>query len=155
MKKIFLIFLILTLASWVCNDVYLCERNERTLTFENLEIDYERIPWYEDKVILEDSTFSMFDTVIPFILKHEGSAFVRDMNINEVSRRGITLDTYRQYYGKGNMNSIRNLTEEQATAIYKKLFWDNNNLDSVVTASLCFGLTFIVCVGCLIFNLIF
>lgn len=72
-----------------------------------------------------------FNNTIPFVLKHEGEAYVHDTSINEVSRRGITLRTYRQYYGKGNNSSIRNITVKQATDIYKSLFWDANNLDSI------------------------
>ena len=73
----------------------------------------------------------VFNEVIGFVLKHEGDRFVDDRSINEVSRRGITLGAYIQYYGRGNNNSIRNITEEQATEIYKHLFWKAHSMDSI------------------------
>lgn len=132
MKKLILIFLILTLASLVKNDVYLCERDGTNVGMKFFEEVIGNDPWYDDMSFVVDEVEPVFDSVIPFVLEHEGSRFVRDTTINEVSRRGITLTTYKQYYGKGDINSIRNLTEEQATAIYKKLFWENHSLDSIV-----------------------
>ncbi len=92
------------------------------------------VSWLKDLPPIEkiDTPTVTFNTIIPFVLHHEGSRFVHDKSINEVSRRGITLSTYKRYYGKGDYNSIRNLSEAQATAIYKKLFWDANNLDSLI-----------------------
>lgn len=91
---------------------------------------------YNDKTIDTNDTtiytISGFDIVIPFVLEHEGDRFVRDTSINEVSRRGITLTTYKQYFGRGNIQSIRNITIDEASEIYKNLFWDANNLDSIV-----------------------
>jgi lysozyme family protein len=73
----------------------------------------------------------LFDSIMSMVLHHEGDRFVYDRDINEISRRGITLQTYQQYYGSGNSNSIRNLSEEQAMEIYKSLFWSYHNLDSI------------------------
>jgi len=75
---------------------------------------------------------SGFDIIIPFVLEHEGTAYVHDTSINEVSRRGITLTTYRHYFGKGDKNSIKNITVEEASEIYEHLFWNANKLDSIV-----------------------
>ena len=81
----------------------------------------------------ERDTVAWFNKAIPFVLKHEGDKFVNDTAINEVSRRGITFSTYKRHYGRGTWNSIVNLTEDEATEIYKSLFWDENNLDSITS----------------------
>ncbi len=91
---------------------------------------YSPVDWSE--YLIDTVKVISFDEVIEEVIKHEGDRFVHDTTINEVSRMGITLSTYRSFYGKGNNNSIRNITKEQATAIYKKLFWDANDLDSIV-----------------------
>lgn len=102
-----------------------------------LEGTYHPHNEYRDSILtimMDTTTFvvpDMFDVVIEFVLKHEGDRYVHDLSINEVSRMGITLATYRHYYGKGNSNSIKNITKEEATEIYKNLFWKANNLDSI------------------------
>ena len=82
-------------------------------------------------LMLIDVVPDMFDVVIEFVLKHEGDRYVHDLSINEVSRRGITLATYRHYYGRGNNNSIKNITVAEAKEIYENLFWKANKLDSI------------------------
>jgi len=82
-------------------------------------------------LMLIDVVPDMFDVVIEFVLKHEGDRYVYDISINEVSRRGITLETYRHYYGRGDNNSIKNITIAEAKEIYKNLFWKANKLDSI------------------------
>jgi len=98
---------------------------------ENIIYDIKDTTYVAESTI---DSIDMFDIVIPFILEHEGDRFVRDTSINEVSRRGITLTTYKQYYGRGNINSIRYLKISEAKEIYKYLFWDKNNIDSIVGA---------------------
>lgn len=93
--------------------------------------DVEMIPWYEENVLPPRDTVDLFNIVIPVILKNEGSSYVEDKSINEISKMGITLSAYRAYYKKGNKNSIKNLTSEQARCIYRKLFWEKNKLDSI------------------------
>lgn len=90
--------------------------------------------WYDENIMIgfTEDTIDLFDIVIPVILHNEGDRYVHDTSINEVSRMGITLATYRQYYGRGNNNSIKTLTSEEAQCIYRELFWNKNNLDSIV-----------------------
>jgi lysozyme family protein len=83
-------------------------------------------------IILKDSHW--FDQTIQFVLKYEGDAFVYNREIGEISKYGITLDTYKEYYGSGDVNSIRNITSEQAIEIYKYKFWYKHNLDMLVFA---------------------
>ena len=132
LRFIFFMFFIFLLALCIPNDIY-SQKKIKTNDLMIRPIVVEPIPWYDDDVFINiDVVVPMFDTIIPFVLKHEGSRFVHDKTIKEVSRRGITLSTYRSFYGKGNMNSIRYLSEEKAKSIYRKLFWSNNNLDSIV-----------------------
>lgn len=105
---------------------------QTTLKLDHIFTTDTIVPWYCDSVFNNDTLVPMFDSIITMVLHHEGSRFVHDTAINEVSRRGITLAVYRQYYGHGDYNSIRNLTEQQAKDIYESLFWDANNLDSLV-----------------------
>ena len=77
-------------------------------------------------------TDAIFDSIVEFVIQREGLAYVNDPDINEESRMGITNHTYKRYYGSVNRNSIRNLKKEQAIAIYKKFYWEENNLDTLV-----------------------
>jgi len=74
----------------------------------------------------------VFDTVIEFVIRNEGHSYVYDASINEESKMGITSHTFKRYYGYIKPESIKMLTKKQAILIYKKFFWDANNLDDIV-----------------------
>jgi lysozyme family protein len=57
------------------------------------------------------------------VLKHEGSAFVENSEIGEVSKYGVSLSTYREKKPNATIDDIKKLTEEQATAFYLTEFW--------------------------------
>jgi len=96
--------------------------NDSTMTMiDTSGIDYT-------KTVSTDITFN---TIVNFVIAREGTAYVRDYSINEESRMGITTHTYKRYYGHINSSSIKNLTKDQAVAIYKKFYWDANNLDKI------------------------
>ena len=79
-----------------------------------------------------DHTLDVFDVVMDFVLLHEGTSFVNDKNIDEISRRGITLGAYRQFHGKGDIDDIKMLSENGAVMIYKHMYWSIHNMDSIV-----------------------
>lgn len=70
-----------------------------------------------------------FKRVAPIILKHEGG-FVNDANDSGgMTNKGITIGTWRQY-AKSDLgiepteDNLRKLTDEQATIIYRKRYWE-------------------------------
>ena len=51
--------------------------------------------------------------------------------------RGITLATFRQYYGKNkNCNDLKNITEDQWDNIFKQSFWDKWKADQINNVSI-------------------
>jgi len=73
------------------------------------------------------------DSVISFVIMCEGNSYVNDPTIKEESRMGITNHAYKAYFGRIDSKSIVNLKKHEAVEIYKYMFWDRNNLDSLVT----------------------
>ena len=63
-----------------------------------------------------------FKEILGTVLKHEGSSYVRRDGGRGASRFGILQSTAREYGYKGN---VRNMTQADAEAIYKKM-WDRS-----------------------------
>lgn len=74
---------------------------------------------------------------IPTLLKHEGG-FVNDpADRGKATNMGITMDTLKAYRGKAvSVDDVKNLTKEEAIAIYKKNYWDKIKGDSINSQSL-------------------
>jgi len=78
-----------------------------------------------------DSSINIENMVISFVLLREGNKYVNDENIGEVSRMGITKETYEMFYGKATNDDIKNITIDIAYDIYSKIYWKGNKLDSL------------------------
>ena len=73
-----------------------------------------------------------FQTAIPITLKNEGSTFTAVPSTGEVVKWGVTLRTYRDLVDSdATADTIKNLTEQQASDFYRKYFWEPLHLDDV------------------------
>ena len=84
------------------------------------------IPMSSPVLVKEDDN-SRFKEILATVLKHEGSAYVHSDGGAESSKFGILQSTAREHGYKGN---IRNITREDAEAIYKKI-WDKSGAASL------------------------
>ncbi len=68
----------------------------------------------------------------PFILKYEGG-FVNDTNdLGGATNRGVTLTTYRQYYGqKKTAQDLKRITDQEWEHIFKTGYWDKWLADQI------------------------
>jgi lysozyme family protein len=62
--------------------------------------------------------------LIPFILKWEGGFVNRKTDKGKATNKGITIATFRQYYGQdATIEQLKNITDEQWKYIFNKGFW--------------------------------
>lgn len=78
-----------------------------------------------------------FEKAVQVVLQHEGSKYTnRSNDAGGPTKFGITLATLAEYLGREcTPLDVEALTVELATSIYKKLYWDKMNLDSVYDPS--------------------
>lgn len=76
---------------------------------------------------------SLFDEVVAEILRAEGGLLVDGGEGGGAANMGITLTTYKEYHKNENLtvDDLTLLTPEEATQIYRELFWDRLGLDNV------------------------
>lgn len=77
----------------------------------------------------------------PFILRWEGG-YVNDADDNGgATNKGVTLATFRQYYGKGATTAqLKAMTDEQWLHIFKTGYWDKfraDEIDNQSVANIC------------------
>lgn len=71
-----------------------------------------------------------FRVSIPLVLDHEGGFNNDPDDVGGATNKGITLKTYRQYIDpKGTVQSLKNMTTEQAVDVYKQQYWDKCRCD--------------------------
>lgn len=74
-----------------------------------------------------------FEDAIPIVLKHEGGFSDHAADPGGATNRGIIFNLFKRYAPtlglKPDLQSLINLTEEQAKVIYKKEFWDKMSGD--------------------------
>lgn len=64
-----------------------------------------------------------FNAAVAVVLKHEGG-FLEDQRTGEISKFGLTAEFLRSIGLPHDPESIRNLTREQAIAIYREHWWE-------------------------------
>jgi len=70
------------------------------------------------------------EQIIPLILKHEGGYVNHPNDPGGATNKGITIATFRRYIKpNGTIADLKALTEEQATIVYKRQYWDRVNAD--------------------------
>ena len=72
-----------------------------------------------------------------FILKWEGG-FVNDpLDRGGATNKGITIATFRQFYGKdATVEQLKNITEEQWLHIFKAGYWNPWKADEIINQSI-------------------
>lgn len=77
----------------------------------------------------------------PFILRWEGGYTWHKADKGGPTNKGITIATFRQFYGKGKtINDLKRLTDEQWDYIFKRGFWlpfKADNITSQGIANIC------------------
>lgn len=64
-----------------------------------------------------------FEIAFKWVLKHEGSSYVVNEDIGEVSKFGITLKSYREIKPDASEKDVEQLTEDQAREFYWRNVW--------------------------------
>ncbi len=77
----------------------------------------------------------------PFILKWEGGYSNRRNDRGGATNRGVTLATFRQYYGQGKtVEELKRLTDQQWEHIFKTGYWDKwlgDQIENQSVANIC------------------
>lgn len=73
-----------------------------------------------------------FDQIVTHILKNEGGWVDNPIDHGGATNYGITQDTLSLYLGRlASKDEVKNLSDSAAKQIYRKLYWEKYNLDSV------------------------
>ncbi|WP_155823878.1 glycoside hydrolase family 108 protein [Legionella shakespearei] len=88
---------------------------------------------------------SNFELLQNNIFKHEGKFVDNKNDLGGPTNKGITLNTFKRYAQsdlgiKPTLENLKNITEEQATIIYKKRFWDPLKADDIKSLSIAYTL---------------
>lgn len=77
------------------------------------------------------------ELMVPFIKKWEGGWANDPDDSGGCTMAGITIATYRQYYGKNKTcNDLRFITQEEWLYIFKKGYWDKMKADYINNQSI-------------------
>lgn len=80
-----------------------------------------------------------FERAIPVVLQHEGSDFTDDpADPGGATKYGITLNTLRIDMPGATVDDVRNLTRDDAVAIYRERYWTSlfDTLDQQVATKI-------------------
>lgn len=73
---------------------------------------------------------------LPKVFKVEGGYVNDPLDSGGATNKGITLSTFRSYYGQDKtVTDLKNITTEEAAKIYKDRFWDKCKADSITSQS--------------------
>jgi lysozyme family protein len=75
-----------------------------------------------------------FPRAFAAVLKHETADLFVDEESGEISKYGITLDTYREIDPTATRETIEALTEAQARTYYRNEWWDRGRFDTIAPA---------------------
>lgn len=77
------------------------------------------------------------ELLVAFINKWEGGFSDHPADRGGATNRGVTLATFRQFYGAGcTVDDLRMMTEEQWLHIFKTGYWNRWQADRIVSQSL-------------------
>lgn len=80
---------------------------------------------------------ALFDPAIAIVLKHEGGFTNNPLDKGGPTNFGITHTTLSEYLGvPATTEMVEGMSEELAKEIYKKLFWDRLDLDTLASQQL-------------------
>lgn len=78
----------------------------------------------------------VFTSIVQVIIRHEGGDKYtnRTNDLGGPTKYGVTMDTLQRYYGRRKkvvVQTVRDLDEQTAHDVYRKLFWDYLGLDNI------------------------
>lgn len=77
------------------------------------------------------------ELLVPFILQWEGGFVNNPLDRGGATNRGITLATFRAFYGKdATVEQLKNITEEQWMHIFRTGYWERWQADRIASQSL-------------------
>jgi lysozyme family protein len=77
---------------------------------------------------------SNFQRSLSLVLQHEGGWSDHPSDPGGATMRGVTLATFRAYYGKGaTKDDLRKITDAQIAHIYKRGYWDKIGGDTLAS----------------------
>lgn len=77
-----------------------------------------------------------YKELVPFILKWEGGYCNNKNDGGGATNKGVTLATFRQYYGKDKTAAdLKKITNEQWMHIFKVGYWDQWHADDITSQS--------------------
>lgn len=77
------------------------------------------------------------ELLVPFILQWEGGFSDHPADRGGATNRGITLATFRQFYGSGRtVHDLRAMTDEQWMHIFRTGYWERWQADRIASQSL-------------------
>jgi len=82
-----------------------------------------------------------FNVFFPHLLKHEGGFVDHPSDPGGATNKGITMSTFRMFAGsllgvEPTLSNLKNLSDEQAGKIYKKMYWDKIRGDEITLQEL-------------------
>lgn len=93
----------------------------------------------------QDSNTSNFDLLQNLIFDHEGGIVEHPNDLGGFTNKGITIGTFKSYAQidlgvAPTLMNLKKITNEQATIIYKKRFWEPLRADEINSMSLAYAL---------------
>ena len=80
-----------------------------------------------------------FNVFLRKLLRLEGGYVNHKNDRGGCTNKGVTLNTFRSYYGAGlDCNDLKNITEEQLENIYKSGYWDVCQADKIADSNLAY-----------------
>ena len=78
-----------------------------------------------------------FNTYFPTLLKHEGGYVNDPDDSGGATNKGVTIAVFRKWRGyPASVQELKNLSDQEAGQIYKKLYWDKIYGDRIEDQSL-------------------
>lgn len=78
-----------------------------------------------------------YKKLVPFILRWEGGFCNRVEDAGGPTNKGVTLTTFRQYYGSSKtVDDLKKITDEQWGHIFKTGYWDKCKADQINSQSI-------------------
>lgn len=78
-----------------------------------------------------------YKKLVPFILRWEGGFSNRVEDAGGPTNKGVTLTTFRQYYGASKtVDDLKKITDEQWGHIFKTGYWDKCKADQINSQSI-------------------
>lgn len=80
-----------------------------------------------------------FNVFLRKLLRLEGGYVNHKNDKGGCTNKGVTLNTFRKYYGAGlDCNDLKGITEDQVSNIYKSGYWDVCNADKIADSNLAY-----------------